>query len=101
MSEFRRTEHECCVCFVDYIGTQIYLLHRCQHCICRECMETFCQINVREGTLKELKYVVIVIEKCCVSGNPVDPVKNLLTLTNFKTYFWGVGLYFHRQDMKN
>ncbi|XP_069126310.1 E3 ubiquitin-protein ligase RNF14-like [Argopecten irradians] len=52
--QFQRSEHECCVCFMEFPGTDLYRMKQCGHHMCRQCVQELCQIHVRDGTVTEL-----------------------------------------------
>ncbi|XP_005110492.1 E3 ubiquitin-protein ligase RNF14 [Aplysia californica] len=53
--EFCQASHECHVCYDEKPGTQFFRMADCAHHFCHECMMTFCEMHVRDGTVEELR----------------------------------------------
>ncbi|XP_046566743.1 E3 ubiquitin-protein ligase RNF14-like [Haliotis rubra] len=78
-AEFRRSNHECLVCFEEFPGSQFYRLGDCLHHTCRRCMEAYCHHHVSLGTVEELRCPAT---NCNVSVPP-DIVQNVLPAEEF------------------
>ncbi|XP_060078789.1 E3 ubiquitin-protein ligase RNF14-like [Ylistrum balloti] len=80
--QFRRTDHECCVCFMEFPGADFYRMKQCGHHICRECMQTLCQIHVKEGTVTEL----VCPESECKTDIPPGVIREVVGEEQFCRY---------------
>lgn len=80
---FRKTEHSCLVCFDELPGTDFVLLPECQHQFCKNCIGYICLLNVKEGTLANLKCP----EEKCDEEIPVSVLRSALPQELFER--WG------------
>ena len=58
--EFCQTNHECHVCYDEKPGIQFFRMSDCEHKFCHDCMAAFCELHVTDGTVEELRSVVII-----------------------------------------
>ena len=63
MEETRFLESEvfCEICYDSKKGSQFYRLYGCSHLYCKECLNGYCEMHVKEGTVQNLKLVTFVI----------------------------------------
>ncbi|KAI3727938.1 hypothetical protein L6452_16560 [Arctium lappa] len=53
LEDFRRSFHECCICFSEYAGTEFIRLP-CQHFFCEKCMKSYSDVHIKDGTVNKL-----------------------------------------------
>ncbi|XP_033738802.1 E3 ubiquitin-protein ligase RNF14-like isoform X2 [Pecten maximus] len=80
--QFKRTDHECCVCFMEFPGADFYRMKQCGHHVCRECVQALCQIHVKEGTVTEL----VCPESDCKTDIPPDIIRDVVGEEQFSRY---------------
>ncbi|KAK2191631.1 hypothetical protein NP493_48g00028 [Ridgeia piscesae] len=52
--EFAQSSHLCGICFEEKPGHDFFRIDGCQHGFCRDCLSSFCEIHVTEGTVQQL-----------------------------------------------
>ncbi|XP_021370773.1 E3 ubiquitin-protein ligase RNF14-like isoform X2 [Mizuhopecten yessoensis] len=80
--QFRMTDHECSVCFMEFPGAEFYRMRQCGHHVCRECMQTLCQIHVKDGTVTEL----VCPESECKTDIPPSVIREVVGEEQFCRY---------------
>ncbi|ELT95569.1 hypothetical protein CAPTEDRAFT_228754 [Capitella teleta] len=52
---FCQSMHTCGICFDEKLGSEFFLISECQHHFCRDCLTSYCQMHVRDGTVTQLR----------------------------------------------
>ncbi|XP_024993326.1 E3 ubiquitin-protein ligase RNF14 isoform X2 [Cynara cardunculus var. scolymus] len=81
LEHFRKSFHECCICFDEFAGTEFIRLP-CQHFFCEKCMKSYSDVHIEDGTVNRL---------CCPStkcGGMIPPglLKRLLGDEEFEKW---------------
>ena len=54
-AKFLESEMLCEICYDSKKGREFYRLYGCTHLYCKECLDGYCQMHVKDGTVQNLK----------------------------------------------
>lgn len=69
LKEFEKSSQSCKVCFDEKMGSQCMQFPNCSHVYCKECMKSYFEIQIRDGTVNSLGCPE---DKCTSQASPVQ-----------------------------
>ncbi|XP_070563152.1 E3 ubiquitin-protein ligase RNF14-like isoform X2 [Ptychodera flava] len=82
MEKFQKENHDCGVCFDNRPGKEFYLLNNCLHHFCHDCLASYCDTHVSEGTVQ----LLLCPDIDCKNPLPPALVKELLTSEQYQRW---------------
>ncbi|XP_077981091.1 E3 ubiquitin-protein ligase RNF14-like [Glandiceps talaboti] len=82
MEQFQKENHDCGVCFDNRPGREFYRLNNCLHHFCHDCLASYCQTHVTDGTIQ----LLLCPDIDCKNPLPPALVKDVLNDEHYQRY---------------